>query len=100
DDAVDLAQPVDLVAGLPGDALRVVAEALHQRSERDEASVGVRVVALDDGDLRRRAPGLERAFAALPFAHVERLAQLGGRIVQQRREDDVALDAEMPLAQL
>jgi hypothetical protein len=60
DRAVQVAQELDLVTGLPGDALAAVAELVHQRPERGEALVEVGVVALDDGDLRH---GLARESA-------------------------------------
>ena len=45
--AVELAELLDLGLGVPGDALAAVADLVHQRAERGEALVDVRVVALD-----------------------------------------------------
>ena len=50
-------QVLDLVAGLPGDALDAVAELVHQRAERGEALVDVGIVALDDRDGRHGLAG-------------------------------------------
>ena len=59
------------------DALAAVADLVHQRAERGEALVDVRVVALDDLHVRRGLAGDQLALAALPVLHVEGLRQLG-----------------------
>ena len=80
---------------VPGDALATVADLVHQGAEGGEALVEVRVVALDDGDVRRRLAGDQIDLAALPVLHTEGLRQLGRRVMHQGREHDFALDAEM-----
>jgi hypothetical protein len=57
DDAVELLQQLDLVAGRPGDAFDAVAELVHQRTERGEALVDVGIVAFDDRDGRHGLAG-------------------------------------------
>ena len=86
--------------GVPGDALAAVADLGHQRAERGELLVGVRVVALDHRHLRRGLAGHELALALLPVLDVERLRQLGRRVVQRRRQHQVLLDAEVADADL
>ena len=56
------------------------------------------VVALDDDELRHRPPGDGLALAGLPVAHhAARLGELLGRVVEQRRGDEVAAHAEVLL---
>ena len=81
--------------GVPADALAAVADLVHQRAERGEALVHVRVVALDHRDLRRGLAGDQLALAALPVLHVERLRQFARRVVHQRRQHHFLLDAEV-----
>ena len=72
--AVELAELLDLGLRVPGDALAAVADLVHQRAERGEALVDVRVVALDHRDLRRGLAGDQLALAALPVRDLEGLA--------------------------
>ena len=58
DDAVEALEEVDLVLGVPGDALAAVAELVHQRPERGEALVEVGIVALDHRDCGMVLPGI------------------------------------------
>ena len=94
DDAVEALQEVDLVLGVPGHALAAVAELGHERPERREALVEVGVVALDHGDRRHGLAGDRLALAALPVLHVERLGDLGRRVVHDRGEHHILLDAQ------
>ena len=79
--AVELAELLDLGAGLPADALAAVAQLVHQGAQRGEALEDVRVVALDHRDLRRGLAGDQLALALLPLLHVEGLRQLAGGVV-------------------
>jgi hypothetical protein len=88
--AVELAQLLDLGAGLPADALAAVAQLVHQGAERGEALEHVRVVALDHRDLRRGLAGDQLALALLPLLHVEGLGQLTGGVVHDGRQHHLA----------
>ena len=68
-------EQVDLVLGVPADALAAVAELRHQRPERGEALVEVGIVALDHGDRRHGLAGDRLALALLPVLDVERPAR-------------------------
>ena len=94
DDAVQALEEVDLVLGVPGHALAAVAELRHERAQRGEALVEVGVVALDHRHRRHGLAGDRLAFAALPVLHVERLRDLGRRVVHDGREHHVLLDAQ------
>ncbi len=93
-DAVELLEQIDLMVGVPAHALAAVAELVHQRAERGEALVEVRIVALDHGDRRHGLAGDRIDLALLPVLDVEGLGDLAGRVVHDRGEDDVLLDAE------
>src|SRR5690606_27009544 len=66
DHAVELCKQFDLMPGVPGDALRPVAELLQIGPERGVAGVGCRVIALDDRHVAHRLAGHRIAFALLP----------------------------------
>ena len=85
---------VDFVLRVPADALAAVAELFHQRADRGEARVQVRIVALHHGDVRHGAAGHRRGLAALPVLHVVRLRQFARGVVQDRGQHHVGLDAE------
>ena len=93
-DAVQFLQKIDFVLRVPAHAFAAVAELGHQRSERGEALVEVRIVALDDGDLRHRLAGNGGNLALLPVADGERLRDLAGGIVHDRGQHHVFFDAE------
>src|SRR5215470_10107338 len=46
-DAVELLEQIDFMVGVPGHALAAIAELVHQRPERGEPLMEVRIVALD-----------------------------------------------------
>ncbi len=92
---VELTQLRDLGLGIPGNALAAVADLVHQRAERGEALVDVRVVAFDHRHLRRGLAGDQLALTLLPLLHVERLRQLGRGVVHQRRQHHFLLDAQV-----
>ncbi len=98
--AVELAELLDLGAGLPADALAAVAQLVHQGAQGGEALVDVRVVALDDRDLRRRLARDQLALALLPLLDVEGLRQLGRAVVHQRRQHHFLLDTQVTDADL
>ena len=98
--AVELAELLDLGAGLPADALAAVAQLVHQGAERGEALEHVRVVALDHRDLRRGLAGDQLALALLPFLHVEGLGQFAGGVVHDGRQHHLLLDAQVADADL
>ena len=100
DGVVEFAELLHLVLGIPGDALAAVADLRHQRPQRGELLVGVRVVALDHGHRRRGLAGHQLAFAFLPFLDVERLRQLSRRVVHQRRQHQLLLHAQVADADL
>src|SRR6187200_356275 len=80
--------------GVPGYAFHAVADLLHERPERGETLVDVRVVALDDG---HRGHGLARNwldFALFPLLDVECLGDFARRVVLDRREHQILFDAE------
>ncbi len=93
-DAVELLQKIDFMLGIPGHALAAIAELRHQRTERGEALVEIGIVALDHG---HRGHGLARDrfdLAFLPFLDVQRLRDLARRVVHDRGQHHVLLDAE------
>ena len=92
--AVELLEELDLVLGVPAHALAAIAELGHQRSERGEALVEVGIVALDHGDRRHGLAGDRIDLALLPVLHVEGLRDLARRVVHDRRQHHVLLDAE------
>ena len=101
DRAVGGPQLLDLLVGDPVRPLDARAELLHQRPDRPPLLADARVVAIDDDQLRHRLAGNRLALAGSPVADLaERLGDLVGRVVQQRRGDHVAADAEMTLGQL
>ena len=100
DEAVQLAQLLHFRLRVPGDALAAVADLVHQRPQRSEALVHVRIVALDHRDLRRRLARDQVDLAAFPLLHVERLRELGRTVVHQRRQHDFALHSEVTHADL
>ncbi len=89
---------LDLLRGLPGDALPGDAGVLDERPERGHLVVDDAVVALDDDELGHRLAGNRLALPGLPVAHDPAgLCQLLGRVVEQRRGDEVAAHAEVLL---
>ena len=101
DRAVGGPQLVDLLVGDPVRPLDARAELLHQRPDRAPLLADARIVAIDDDQLRHRLAGNRLALAGSPVADLtERLGDLVGRVVQQRRGDHVAADAEMAFGQL
>src|SRR5215813_1452771 len=92
---VECRERLDLLLGVPADAFTSVTELCHERSERGKALVGVRVISLDDYDLRRSLPGHEIALAPLPVLHLERLGKLCGRVMQQRHQHYVLLETQV-----
>jgi hypothetical protein len=84
--AVELAELLDLGAGVPADALAAVAQLVHQRAQRGEALVDVRVVALDHAICGAVLPGIRSHSPRLPVLHVEGLGQFAGGVVHHRRQ--------------
>ena len=80
--------------GVPAHALAAIAELGHQRSERGETLVEVGIVALDHGHRRHGLAGDRIDLALLPVLDVERLRDLAGGVVQDRRQHHVLFDAE------
>ena len=66
----------------------------HQRAQRRETLVDVRVVPLDHGDRRHGLAGNGRGFAPAPVLHIGGLRQFAGRIVLHRYQHDVLLLAQ------
>ena len=54
---VEFAELLDLRLCVPRDTFAAIAHLVHQWAERSEALVDVRIVALHDGNLRRRFSG-------------------------------------------
>src|SRR5215831_17711459 len=67
---------------------------LSARSKRREATVGVGVIAFDNRDLRRVNTRKQIALALLPVPYVG-LRKFARRVVLDRREHHIALDAEV-----
>ena len=97
---IQIAEALHLVLGIPGYALAAIAELVGKRAERREAAIGVGIVALDHRDLRRGDAGDEIAFALLPILDVEGLREFGRRVVLDRGQYHIALDAEMANGEL
>ncbi|MDT4833457.1 hypothetical protein FQZ97_670650 [compost metagenome] len=93
---VEVAEELDFVLGVPGDALAAIAQRVQQRAEGGELLVGGRVVALDHCDVRAVLARLRRNACGLPVAAAERLGQFAGAVVQQRHGDQVLLHAQVP----
>ena len=101
DDAVAAAELLDLLGGLPRDALPGDARVLDERPERGHLVVDRAVVALDDDELGHRPSRDRLALAGLPVTDDPAgLGELLGRVVEQRRGDEVAAHAEVLLRQL
>src|SRR5262249_27866961 len=100
DPRVELAELTHLLFSLPADAFAAVTEPVGERPKRGQAAVGIGIVALDNGDLRRGHARHEIAFAFFPVAHLEWLRKLARRVVQDRRQYHVALDPEVARYQL
>src|SRR5690606_8837713 len=94
-DAVQVPEVLDLVLGVPGDALATIAEATHQGAQRGELAIDVRIVALDERHLRRGPARHQLDLPLLPFADIAGLGQLAGRVVHQRREYQVLLASQV-----
>ena len=90
----------DLGLRVPADAFAAVADLVHQRAERGEALEDVRVVAFDDLHVGRGLAGDQVALAALPVLDLERLRQLRRAVVHQWCQHQLALDTEVPDADL
>src|SRR5262249_27525854 len=91
---VELRKASHLVFGIPVDALAAVTKLVGQRSKRREATVGVGVIAFDNRDLRRVNTRKQIALALLPVPYVG-LRKFARRVVLDRREHHIALDAEV-----
>ena len=92
--AIETAEQVDLVLGIPRDALAAIAELVHEGPERRKPVVEVWVVAFDH---RHHWHGLAREgvnLALLPVLHVQRLGKFARRVVQDRHQHHVLLDAQ------
>ncbi|MCY1219418.1 hypothetical protein D9M72_313920 [compost metagenome] len=97
---VDAGQLVHLVLGVPVDALAAVAQLVQQGAHRGELAVDVVVVAFDHDHVRRGLARHQVAFAQLPVARLERLAQFSRGVVHQRRQHQVAALAQVGAADL
>ena len=97
---VEPGQRLDFVLGVPGDALAAVADLRHQRTERRELAIGVRIVALDHRQVGCRLAGNQVALRTLPVAHADRLGEFARRVVHERRHHQLLLDAQVPDADL
>ena len=93
-DAVELLEQIDLMVGVPAHALATVAELVHQRPERGEALVEIRIVTLDYGDCRHGLAWDRIDLALLPVFHVEGLGDLAGAVMHDRGENDILFDPE------
>ncbi len=98
--AVELAELLNLGAGLPADALAAVAQLVEQRTQGREALEGVGVVALDHGDLRRGLAGDQIAVALLPFLDLEGLRHFAGGVVHDGREHHLFFHTQVAHADL
>ena len=92
---VQVTQERHFFLGVPVDALATVTQLVHQRTKRSEARVGVRVVPLNGDEVGRGLARDQVALAPLPILHIERLAQLGRSVVQQRQGNHVFLDTQV-----
>src|SRR5215469_7221095 len=63
DAVVQFAEAFHLTLGVPRNSLAAVAKLVGKRSKRSKTPVGVRIVALHDGDLRGRDAGQEIALS-------------------------------------
>jgi len=91
---------LDLVVRNPARALDRAAQLLHKRPERAPLLGDARIVAVDHDQLRHRLARYRLAFARAPVAHLaHRLGDLVDAVVAQRRGDQVATLAEMPLGE-
>src|SRR5215472_10416608 len=90
DPVVQLTKTANLALGVPAYSLAAIAEPVGERAECSEAAVGVGVIPFDDSDLRRRDTRHEVALAVLPVPDLEGLGELGGGVVLDRRQYDIA----------
>ena len=97
---VQLAEEIDLMLGVPVDALAAVAELVQQRAERGELLVGVRIVALDHRHVRAVLARLRIDASGLPVGTAERLRQFAGAVVQERHGDQVLFHAQLTFGHL
>src|SRR6516164_9413613 len=94
DFVVQLPEPAHLVFSIPTDSLATVAELVGQRPKRSKATVGVGIITFDNGDLRSSDARHKVAFTSFPILHVD-LSEFGGRVVKNRCQHHIALDAEV-----
>src|SRR6185437_5636674 len=78
--AVESAEEIDLLVGVPADALAAVAELLEQRPDGGEFLICIGVVSLDRDHRGHGLAGERIAFALLPILDVDGLGELARRV--------------------
>ncbi len=92
---VQLAEKLDLVIGVPADALATVTQLFEHRPKRAELLEGVRIVTLDNHHIRAVLAG-DRCFACgLPVGAAKRLGQFAGAVVQHWNAHQILLDTQL-----
>ena len=86
---------MDLVLGVPVDALATIAQLVEQRADGGVLAVDVVVVALDHHHAGCRLARDEVALALFPVLRRKRLAQFSRGVVQQRHQHDVLAGAQI-----
>ena len=99
-DAIVVLEQLHFFLGVPREPLDRRPRLFDQRAQGREPAVEVRVVAFDHCDPGHGLARDRLTFALLPIAHLERLSQLGRRVVHERCEHHVLFLAQVALAKL
>ncbi len=92
--AVQIAEQLDLVFGIPRNALAAIAQLVEKRPNGRIALVEVWIIALHNHDRWHGLAGDRLDFALLPVKNILRLRQFARRVMQGRHKNDVLLDTQ------
>ncbi|VAL70922.1 Uncharacterised protein [Enterobacter kobei] len=93
---IELTQQIHFALGIPGNPFPAVTDFLHQWTDRGKSLVRRRVITLHRNDVRRGHARDQVTFAFFPVFDVQRLRQLGRRVVLDWQRHHVGLFAQMP----
>ena len=92
---VQLFKQIHFAVGVPVDPFTAITQFFEQRSYGSEALIGVRIITLDNHQVRSSAARNQVTLAFFPVFHTERLRQFCDGIVLDWQRDEVSFHAEM-----